>query len=427
MKKSVKYLSDTKVELTITVGQKELNDAEQVALVHEARDMKVDGFRQGKVPVSVAAKHVHPDKLAEHTLEHALSKAVADAFIGEDLQALDRPQVDVKKFVPGQELEFTAEAEILPKIKLGEYKKVDVKQEKPKVTEKDVNEIIDRIKKGFAEKKAVDRTAKLGDEVKIDFVGKKDGVAFDGGTAEGYEIVLGSNTFIPGFEDGIVGKKKGDKFDIDLKFPENYHMAELKGAPVVFTVVLNEVREVIEPKLDDELAKKAGPFESAEELKKDIKREISTQKEKEAFERYKDDLVKKIVESSEVPVPEILLSDQQASIERDMEQNLMYQGVTLEMYLNDKGFKDRDDWIEKEVKPSAEARVKAGLVLAELSKVEKVEATSEELLERMNQMGAQYPDDKAREQLKTPEAQRDMANRILTEKTIDLLVKYNQK
>lgn len=427
MKKSVKYLSDTKVELTVTVEPKELKDAEQVALVHEARDMKVDGFRKGKVPVSVAAKHVRPDKLAEHTLDHAISKAVADAFMDSELQALDRPEVDVKKFVPGEELEFTATAEIMPKVKLGEYKKLDVKKADVKVTEKDVNEIIDRVKKGFAEKNPVDRAAKMGDEVKIDFVGKKDGVPFDGGAAEGYDIVLGSGSFIPGFEEGIVGKKPGEKFDIDLTFPDNYHVADLKGAPVVFTVTLNEVKEVVEPELTDELAQKAGPFKTVKDLKDDIKREITTQKEREADERYKDDIVKKIVETSEIPVPEVLLSDQQASIERDMQQNLMYQGVTVDMYLADKGFKDREDWIEREVKPAAEARVKAGLALAEISKVEKVEATDQELLQRMNQLGTQYPDEKTREQLKTPEAQRDLANRILTEKTIDLLVDYNKK
>lgn len=427
MKKSVKHLSDTKVELTISLDKKEMQDAEQVALVNIAKDMKVAGFRQGKVPVSVAAKNVNPDVLAEQTLERALSRAVAEAFLAEDLSALDRPEVDVQDFVPGEKLEFTATAEVMPKIKLGDYKKLDVKKADIKVEEKDIEEIIGRVKKGFAEKNPVERAAKMNDEVKIDFVGKKDGVPFDGGTAKDFDLVLGSGSFIPGFEEGIVGKKIGETFDVELSFPDNYHVAELKGAPVVFAVTLNEVKEVVEPELTDELAQKAGPFKTVQELKDDIKRELTNQKEREADERYKDELVRSVVEISEIPVPEILLTDQKASIERDMQQNLMYQGVTIDMYLADKGFKDREDWLVREVGPAAEARVKAGLALAEISKVEKVEATDQELLERMNQLGTQYPDENTRNQLKTPEAQRDIANRILTEKTIALLVEYNKK
>jgi trigger factor len=267
----------------------------------------------------------------------------------------------------------------------------------------------------------------LNDEVNIDFVGKKDGVAFDGGTAQGYDIVLGSNSFIAGFEEGIVGHKVGDTFDLDLAFPDKYHVEDLKGAKVVFTVTLNEIKEVVEPELNDELAAKAGPFKTVKELEDDIKREITAQKEREANEKYKDALVAELVEKSTVPVPEILLNDQMQSIERDMVQNLMYRGLSLDMYLAEKNFKDKDEWLNTEAKESATNRVKAGLVLAELSKVENIEASQEELLERMNALGQQYTSDDMRKQLKSPEAQRDIANRLLTDKTIDKLIELNTK
>ena len=427
MKTSVKHVSDTNVELTIQLDKTELKEAEQVALVRLARDMKVAGFRKGKVPASVAAKHVDPNQLAEQTLERALSKAVADAFTKEDLQALDRPEVEVKKFVPGSELEFVATCDVLPPVTLGDYKTLTSKPETVKVTASEVNEVIDRIRSAYATKNEVKRAAQKGDEVVIDFVGTKDGVAFDGGASKDYALTLGSNTFIPGFEDGVIGKKPGEEFTIDVTFPQDYHAAELKGAPVQFAVTLKKVNEVTEPELSDELAAKAGPFKTVAELKADIKKEITAQKQREASEKHKDALVSELVEKSTVPVPAVLLKDQIASIERDLTQNLMYRGLTLDSYLAQQGFKDKADWTKREATPAAEKRVKAGLVLAELSKQEKIEASQEELLERMNALGSQYPNEELRKQLKTPEAQRDVANRLLTDKTVERLVELNTK
>lgn len=428
MKTTVNHLSDTKVELTISLGQEELAAAEQVALSKLAKKIKVPGFRQGKVPLNVAAKNVDPEALAQQTLEDALSKAVADAYIAEELQALDRPAVEIKKFVPGQELEFTAEAEILPKVKLGDYKKLKVEKEKITVEATEVDEIIDRMRQGFSEKKDVERAAKNGDEATIDFVGKKDDVAFDGGTGTDYPLTLGSNSFIPGFEEGIVGKKVGETFDLKLKFPEDYHAADLKGADVVFTTTLKSLKEIVLPEVDDKFAAQAGPFKTVDELKADITRELTDQKEREAGEKLKDELVKQLIEASEVPAPEVLVKDQEGSIETDMAQNLMYQGLTLDMYLDNKGFKTKEEWLDKEVHPVAEMRVKAGLVLAELSKELKIEATNEELEEHVNTYKQQYANNpQLVKQLDTPEARRDIANRLLTEKTVEKLVELNAK
>lgn len=428
MKTTVENLSPTKVKLTITLEKTELDAAEQVALTKLAREVKVSGFRKGKVPVSVAAKHVDPNLLAQQTADDALSKAVAEAFLAEGIQALDRPEVELKKFVPGQEMEFTAEAEILPKITLGNYKKLGVKAAQAKVAASDVTEVIERMRDGMSEKTEVKRAAKDGDEVTIDFIGKKDDVAFEGGAGEGYELKLGSNSFIPGFEEGIIGKKIGETFDLKLKFPAEYHVADLAGADVVFTTTLKKVSELTKPKLDDEFAKKADSrLSTLKELKADIEAELLKQKEREAGDKLKDELVEKLIGVSEIPVPQVLLDDQARSIEQDMTQNLMYQGLTIEQYITNKKFKDRDDWYKNEVIPAAEKRVKAGLALAELSKVEKVEATADELAEHINLYKTQYANNPEMvKRFDEPEAQRDVANRLLTEKTVDLLVEYNK-
>lgn len=427
MKTTVKKLSDTKVELTISLGREELSAAEQVALTKMAGDVKVPGFRKGKVPVSVAAKHVNPAALQEQTLDNALSKAVAEAFMAEKIQALDRPAVDVKKFVPGQELEFTAEVEIIPPVKLGNYKKLKAKRQAVKVEDKEVEEIITRMRENFTEKTEVKRAAKEGDEAVIDFTGKKDDVPFDGGAAKDFALKLGSGQFIPGFEEGVVGHKAGETFDLKLTFPKDYHAKELAGADVVFTVTLHKVNELSLPEVNDEFAAKCGPFTSADELKADIKREITAQKEREADEKLKDDLVGELAEASKVALPELLIDDQIRSIEQDLMQNLMYRGLTLDSYLQTQKFTDKDDWRAKEARPAAEKRVKAGLVLAELSKELGVEVSHEELSAQIEAMKQQYgKDPKIAERFNDPNVHRDIANRMITDKTVEKLIELNK-
>lgn len=428
MKTTVKKLSDTKVCLTITLGSDELHAAEQVALTKMARDLKVPGFRKGKVPVSVAAKHVNPMALQEQVLDNALSKAVAEAFMNEKLQALERPSVEVKKFVPNQEVEFTAEATVLPPVKLGDYKKLKAKAQTVKVEAKDVDEIIERMQQNFVDKAEVKRAAQEGDEAIIDFVGKKDGVAFDGGSAKDFALKLGGGQFIPGFEEGVVGHKAGETFDLDLEFPKDYHAENLAGAKVVFSVTLHKVNELKLPELNDEFAAKCGPFTDVKELKADIKREITAQKEREAKEKLKDELVAELADGSKVALPELLIDDQLRSIEQDLMQNLSYRGLTMDSYLKTQGFKDKADWQKKEARPAAEKRVKAGLVLAGLSKELGVEVSREELDRQISTFKQQYSKDaKLAARFDDPNVHRDIANRMITDKTIDKLVELNGK
>jgi len=429
MKKTRKDISPTKVELTITLDAAELGSAEKVALGKLAKKIKVPGFRQGKVPLSVAARNVSASDLMEQTLEDAVSKAVAAAFLEDNIQVLDRPQVDVKKFIPGQEVEFTAEAEIMPEVELGDYKNLGVKRESTSVKAEEVNDIIDRMRQAYAERVEVDRPAKDGDEVNLDYEGHRDtadGEAFAGGSSTGYSLQLGSGSFIPGFEEAVVGHKAGEEFDIPLTFPKEYHSAELAGAKVVFKVTLNNVTELKLPEVDDEFAKKSGPFTTADELKADMKREIQTRKESDATEKYKEALIDKLVDSATIPVPEVLLHEQVHRLMDDVRQNLKYRGQSVEDYLSEKGLANEDEWHDSaEVREQAERRIKGGLALAELSKQENITATEDELTARQSEMLSQYSDPESQKGLSTPQARQELANRILTEKTIERLVELN--
>lgn len=428
MKATVKNISNTKVQVTITLGEAELADARLAALHKMAKDIKVDGFRRGHAPIAMVEKQVNPQLLEQQVLDDALSKAVADAFIKHDIKAIERPSVEVQKYVPGQELEFTAESEVIPPVTLGDYKALKATKKVEDVADSDIDDVLNRIADNLTKYEAVDRAAEQGDEAVIDFVGKKDGKAFDGGSGNDFGLRLGSGQFIPGFEDQVVGKKAGESFDVNVTFPEEYHAKELAGQPVVFEVTLKEVKAPQRPELDDEFAAKNGNFTSMEEFRADIKRELMAQKERQADEAFKDALVTELVEASEVTAPEVLVKEQEKNIEQDMVRSLAYQGASLDMYLETKGFATKEEWLDKEVRPVAELRVKSGLVLAELSKAMKTTATKEELEAQIATFKAQFGKDKeALKQLNQPEVQREIANRLLTEKTIDALVAEYEK
>lgn len=426
MKTTVTHESDTRVKVVIAADHAELAAAEQVALKRLAKTAKVNGFRTGHVPLEIVKKHADANALAQETLDAALNRAVAEAFLSNDLQVLARPEVEIKKYVPGELLEFTAEADVLPEVKLGNYKKLKVKKAAVNVDKKEIDEVIERIQKGLSEKKEVKRAAKIGDETVIDFVGKKDGEAFHGGTGKDYPLVLGSNSFIPGFEDALVGLKAGDTKDVKLAFPKDYHVKDLAGQDVVFEVTVKKVNSVKLPALDDKFAAKAGSFTSMEDLRSDIKAEIAAQAERRAKDDLKDELVKQLVAKSVVSVPSVLRDDQIRSLEQDLRQNLMYRGRTLEQYFKEKGYADRDAWVKAEANDVADARIKAGLVLAQLSKELKIEATADELAAHINTYKQQYANNsEMAKHFDKPEAQREVANRLITEKTVDKLVELN--
>ena len=428
MKSTIKHVSETRALVTVVLGKEELKAAEQVALVRLGKNMKVAGFRKGKAPIAMVAKNADPAALSEEILNSAVSKAIADAYTENNLMPLDRPEVEIKKFVPGDTLEFTAESDILPEVKLGDYKKLKAKKVEVKIEKSDVDDVLKRIKQQFAEKKPVTRKAEMGDEAVIDYVGKKGDEEFQGGSATDYALGLGSGQFIPGFEEAIVGHATGEEFDVPLTFPKEYHSKELAGQKVVFSVKLKQLNEVVLPEDSDEFAAKVGEFTAMADLRKDIKAELSAQKEREAMDEARDDLIQQLVDKSKVAAPKVLIDDQVKSIQQDMFQNLMYQGMTMDQYVASKGYDNLENWEAKEATPLAEKRVKASLVLNELAKDLKIEVTPEQLNARLDMYRQQYANQpEMAKRFDEPEIQRDITNRLATELTVDKLVELNTK
>ncbi len=423
MKYTVESLSKTRVKISVSVTAEDLADARQLTVAKLAKTIKVPGFRKGKVPISVAAKQLDPAMIDAQIAEDAAGVYVVQAFTDEKLQALERPEVDVTDFVPGEKLELVAEADILPEVKLGNYKKLSAKKDVKKVAASDIDEVVENLRRGSAVKSPADRASKDGDEVIIDFEGRDAaGELVPGAAGKQYPLVLGSKSFIPGFEEKLVGKKAGDSYDFAVTFPKDYHQAALAGAKVTFTGTVHTVNEVVLPELNNDFAARHGEFANLKELRQDIEHELGARAEQAALDAYKNDLLEDLVGKSDVPAPEVLIKDQILSLKKDMFQNLQSRGVTLDDYLAEQKLTS-DEWEAKELRPAAEKRVQIGLILAELAKAENIEVSQGELNAQLKVLIQQYPN--MSEQLSTPEARRDIANRTLTDKTIEQLVALN--
>lgn len=425
MKTEFKKLSDSRIELTVTLEAKDLKPAKEKALEKLAKEVKVEGFRKGKVPMEVAKKFIPENDLNAEVVDFAVRSTVIPAFQEVEKSPLVMPNVNVTKYVPDEILEYTATADIVPEVKLGDYKKLDVKKEEAKVTEKEIKEILDNIATSFAEKKVVKRAAELTDEVIIDFVGKKNGEAFEGGSAKDFKLILGSKTFIPGFEEGIVGHEPGDKFDLNLTFPKDYGVKDLAGKKVVFETLLKQINEVKKPEIDDKMAEKCGPFKTLAELKKDIKKNLSAQNEHKLNEKYKDDLVKALVKKSTVPVPEILVDDQMRMIRDDITRNAASRGLSFEDFLK-VNHETVENW-EKQAKKVAEERVKASLVLQALAVEKKITVSDDLVSAKIAELKDVYKKSpEALKNLKNPNVRADIKNRMIIEATLDYLVKNSK-
>ena len=425
MKTKLKKLSDSRVEIAVTLDEKDLKDAGAKALEKLAKEIHVEGFRKGKVPADVAKKFIPENDLNAETADIAVRTTIIKAFQENEKSPLVLPSANVTKYVPNEVLEYTATADIIPEIKLGGYKKLGVKKEAVKVAEKDIKNVLDNIASSFAEKKAIKRAAKLDDEVIIDFVGKKDGKPFNGGSAKDYRLTLGSGAFIPGFEDGIVGHEPGDKFDLNLTFPKDYGVKDLAGAKTVFEVLLKQVNEIKKPEIDDELAKKCGPFKSVDELKEDIKKNLAAQTEHREVEKFKDELVKALVAKSKVPTPEILIDDQMRMIREDISRNAASQGLSFDDYLKRVGKTD-EEW-SKEARKIAKQRVEASLALQTLAVEQKITVSDDLVNAKIAELKDVYKKSpEALKSLKDPNVKMDIKNRMIIEATLDFLVENNK-
>lgn len=424
MKTTTKKLSDTRVEVKVTLDANDLQSAREKALARLATNLKVQGFRKGKVPVELVEKNVPENEVNNEILDVAVRTTMPAAFESSKQTPIAIEHVNVSKYVPGESAEFVATAEVLPDVKLGDFKKLKAEMPKTEPTKAEVQEIIDNILNAYSEKVVVKRAAQDGDEVIIDFVGKRDGEAFPGGSAKDYHLVLGSKTFIPGFEEGIIGHSSGDKFDLEVTFPKNYGEKSLAGKKAVFETLVKQVNEIQKPKEDDELAKKCGDFKTMDELRADIKKNLETQNRHRANEQYREALVAELVKSSKVAAPEILIEDQMRFIRDDMRRNAASRGMQLEDYIEAAGQKF-EEW-EKEARKVAEERVKASLVLQILAREQKIEASDEEVAAKVAELKDLYQKSKeAMENLKKPEVRQDIKNRLIIDKTMDFLVESN--
>lgn len=419
-------INENKTKLEITANAELLATIKDATVQKLGKTVKVQGFREGKAPAHLIEKNLDQQLLQSEFVEEAINQLYSDAMSKEKLRPIDRPNVTIKKFVPFTTLEFEAEVEILGTVKLPDYKKMKLAKTEAKVTEKDITEVIDNLKTRLAEKKDVERACKNGDQVTIDFKGvdtKKEPIK--GADGKEYPIVLGSKTFIPGFEENLVGMKPGEEKSFTIPFPKDYGVKALASKKVTFTVTVKSVQEVVEPKVDDAFAAKSGPFKTLKELKDDIKKELQREKQKQADTEYQNKLVNMIAEKAKMSLPEVLVNEQIDRMLNELKQNLVYRGQTLKEFLEQE--KKTEDEYKKELRPQAEQRVKIGLTLAEVSQEENITVTPEELEMRLQLLKTQYQDPQMQAQLDDPRARQDLASQLITEKTVQKLMDYASK
>lgn len=418
--------SETNVTLKVRGDSADLAPIKRHVLGHFVDQVKIPGFRTGKAPLELVEKHSNPQQLTDQFMEHALNDLFVKAIQHEKLRPIGQPDVQVKKFVPYTDLEFEVTVDVIGPIALPDYKKIKLAKAKVEVTASDVNDVIEGLRRRLAERKQVERASKNGDEVVIDFSGKDaSGQPVAGAEGKDYPLILGSKTFIPGFEEHLVGMKAGDAKEFTVTFPKDYGVAALQGRKVTFTATTQKVSELEMPKADDELAKKSGTFTTLKELKDDIKKQVKSEKQLQADRDYENRLIKTIADKSKLSVPASLVEDQIDDMERQEKQNLSYRGQTWEEHLEQEGITEQEH--RDRQRPDATERVKAGLVLSEISQAENIHVSPEELEIRLQILRGQYQDPAMIAQLNLPENRRDIENRLLTEKTIQKLVDYASK
>lgn len=417
-------LKSTTIKLTITADQAEIDVTKQAVLERLAKHVKVQGFRAGKAPTHLIEKQLDPSQLQTEFLEQAVNQLYVKAVQQQKLRPAAQPQITIIKFVPFTTLEFSAEIDAVGDIKLADYRKIKLAPKSIEVTAKDVNQVLDNLRSRSAEKKPVERAAKSGDEVLINFKGAdtKTKEAIQGAAGSEYALVLGSKTFIPGFEDRLVGVKPGATTTFPLTFPKDYGETSLQNRQVTFTVEVIKVNELAQPKLDDAFAATVGPFKTVTELKADIKKQLKAERQRDAQQLYDNELLEKIAAKSTVAIPDSLVDSEIDRMEEEEKRNLVYRGQTWQEHLETEGVDEAGHRAQK--RPSAELRVKIGLLLGEIAEQENISVTPEELEIRMQLLKGQYTDPAMLAELEKPENRRDIGNRLMTEKTIDKLRTY---
>ena len=377
-------------EITIKVDGKVWTDAIDAAFEKANKEAKIDGFRKGKAPKDVFIKKYGETNLwldaADMVIQDAYKKMLDE---NKDLEIVVQPEISLKSLT-GEYVEFLFTITTRPEVKLGKYKKLGVKKESTEVTKEEVEKALEEMKERYAEVVTKEGKVENKDTAIIDFEGFKDGVAFEGGKGENYSLVIGSNTFIPGFEEQLIGMKKGEERDINVTFPSDYHSEELKGQPVVFKVKVNEIKTTKLPELDkdffEDLAMEG--VDSEETLKVELEKNIKAHKEHHAEEHYLDNIIEKAIENMTVEIPEAMTNEEIDRMLRQYEENLKMQGITLEQFYQ---FTNADEQaLREQMTEEANKRVSSRLLLEEIKKAENIEVTDEDSAKEAEELAKKY-------------------------------------
>lgn len=412
--------SDTKAVLSIVADQETLTKIKESLVKQLGKSVKVAGFRDGKAPLDIIEKNLDPAALQSEFIDQVLNHYYTQAVVKENLRVVSQPEVNLKKFVPFTTFEFEVTVDVIGDVKLPDYKKITVEKKTANVTAADVTDVIESLRQRTSEKKAVDRAAKDGDETIIDFKGTDSkGEAVSGAEGKDYPLTLGSNSFIPGFEANVVGLKKGEEKTFTIPFPKDYGVKALQGKKVTFAITVKEINELVKPKADDAFAATVGPFKTLADLKKDVKTQLTLEKQRELDRANETELLRAIAAKSTVSIPDSVIEQQVLSMEEEEKRNLVYRGQTWQEHLDGEGVTEEEHRARN--RKDAEEQVKIGIVLGAIGDQEKVEITPEEVEVRMQLLKGQYQDAQMQAELDKPEARQDVAARLRSEKIIALL------
>ena len=410
------------VTLKITVGSEAFENACKQAYNKNKGQFNIPGFRKGKATRAVIEKMYGEGIFFEDAIDIVFPEAYRNAVEELKLEVIDRPSLDIEEIGKGKDLVMVINVQVKPEVKLGEYKGIEVKQVSAEVTEEDVETEINKMQEQNARMVTVeDRPVSDKDSILLNFCGSVDGVEFEGGKAENYSLVVGSNTFIPGFEEQLIGMNAGDSKDVVVTFPEDYHSEDLKGKEAVFAVEINEIKETQLPHIDDEFVKDTTEFETLEELKNDIRAKAAENKKKSAEDAMKNEVVEKLAENIEVEIPEVMVKNEVDNMLKDFENNLRYQGMDLNTYYQYTG--TSKEILEEQMKEDAEKRVRISLAVDAVSKSEGVEATEEDMEAEYKKMADIYKleVEKIKEIFQNSQDEA-IKSTIVTRKTVDLLL-----
>lgn len=376
--------------LTFEVSVEDFDQALDQAFKKVSKDVQIPGFRKGKIPRSIFEKRFGVESLYQDAVDIVLPSAYSKAVDEAEIFPIAQPSIDIDQIEKGQPLVFTAEVEVKPEVKLGEYKGLEVEEKSVEVTDEDVEQEIENLRERQAELVVKeDSEIENGDTAVIDFEGFKDGVAFEGGQGENHSLEIGSGQFIPGFEEQLIGKKAGDETEVEITFPEEYHAEDLAGQDAVFKVKIHEVKAKELPELDDEFAKDVDEeVETLDELKAKKREELETNKKQQAENEQREELLQQASDNIEVEVPEAMVDTEVNQMVREFEQQLQMQGMTLEMYSQFSG--QDENALKEQMREDAEKRVKTNLTLEAIAEAENLEATEEDIDAELEKMGSMY-------------------------------------